>query len=325
MADSLLQICRQRAVEERYNRKHIDVRIREEMQANDELMEKVAHGVQLLQEWLSKSYYNSKEARLAQVRTMDLESLVYDIFVGIAYCQTPELFTSVTVQLAGRLRFTDKKDAITTVAEIVSVLALTDAFDVTKEHRMASLMVQSRIPLSEELVKFVVESQYLPPMVCEPLELEGNYDSGYLTHRDSLILGGQMNHHDGDICLDVLNKLNKVALSLDTEFLSKIEEDPTSEFTAEKVMAKALKKGKVLTQVQAATEAQNQHQQWMRFKAQSYDFYRLMVELGNEFYLTHKVDKRGRIYAQGYHITTQGTAFKKAMIEFSHKEIVDGG
>jgi DNA-directed RNA polymerase len=49
-----------------------------------------------------------------------------------------------------------------------------------------------------------------------------------------------------------------------------------------------------------------------------------MVQCGNHFYLTHKVDKRGRIYACGYHINTQGTAFKKAQLELVNEEIVTG-
>jgi len=49
-----------------------------------------------------------------------------------------------------------------------------------------------------------------------------------------------------------------------------------------------------------------------------------MVSQGNEFYLTNKVDKRGRIYSQGYHINTQGTSFKKAMIDLAHEELVTG-
>jgi DNA-directed RNA polymerase len=49
-----------------------------------------------------------------------------------------------------------------------------------------------------------------------------------------------------------------------------------------------------------------------------------MINSGNEIYLTNKVDKRGRIYAQGYHITTQGTSFKKAMLELAHEELVTG-
>jgi DNA-directed RNA polymerase len=43
----------------------------------------------------------------------------------------------------------------------------------------------------------------------------------------------------------------------------------------------------------------------------------------NEFYLTHKYDKRGRIYCQGYHVNYQGTPWNKAVIQFANEEIVE--
>ena len=95
--------------------------------------------------------------------------------------------------------------------------------------------------------------------------------------------------------------MNKVALKLDTAFLCKVEEEPTFELdTPERI------------------------ELWARFKTQSYSFYHLMVECGNTLYLTHKVDKRGRIYAMGYHISSMGTPFKKAMLELAKEEIVTG-
>lgn len=298
--DSLQQINRQISIEEQYNRKHIDGLIREEIQSNDFMREKVLAGIHLLTEYMSKDYYESKNVRVAQLQGFDLETLVIDVFVGVAYCLKPELFTSVTSQMAGRLRFSDRADGIRTIAEIMAVLCMTDAFDILKEDRQASLVIVSRLPLSQDLLRFIEQSQYLPPMVCTPLELVNNFSSGYLTHNDSLLLGSG-NHHDGDLCLDVLNRINQVPLRLDTDFLSTVEEDPTFDLDdAEK------------------------REQWDRFKRQSYEFYLLIAQYGNRFYLTHKVDKRGRIYAQGYHITTQGTAFKKAMVELADEEIITG-
>lgn len=287
--------------EKRYNRKFIDGDIRAEILANPDMVAKIADGVARLQTWMAGSYYASKMVRIQQLQGIILEDLVLDIFVGVAYCQIPELFTSVTAQLASRLGFSDKTAAITTVAEVTAVLCQTDAFDIRKQHKMASLEIISRIPLSPVLVDFVLNSQYLPPMVCEPQELTHNFCSGYLTHNDSLILGGPINHHDGDICLDVLNSMNRVALQLDLDFLSTYEEEPTFEL-----------------------DTQDKREQWINFKKQSYRFYELMASQNNHFYLTHKVDKRGRIYAQGYHITTQGTGFKKAMIELAHEEFIEG-
>ena len=298
--ETMREIVLQELNEARFNRKHIDAKIREEIKANPDMCDKMAQGVDLLKQYMAGSYYESKMKRIAQLVNLDLEAMVLDLFTGIAYCLRPELFTSVTAQLASRLKFSDKTEAITTVAEITAVLCATDAFDIEKANKMASLMVVSNIPLSERLVTFIEESQFLPPMVCEPLELTHNYSSGYLTHNDSLILGTG-NHHDGDICLDVLNTMNKVALKLDTEFLSQVEEEPAFDL-----------------------DTQDKLDQWNRFKEQSYMMYSLLASQSNRFYFNHKVDKRGRIYCHGYHTSTQGTSFKKAMLEFAKEELVTG-
>lgn len=298
--DTYRHIILQEENERRYSRELIDGYIRQFIDSNAVMQTKISHGVQLLEKYKSGQYYASKMARISQLSGLDLRQLVTDIFIGISYYLREELYTAVTAQIAGRLRFSDKTEAITTIAEIIAVLCNTDAFDIYKADKMASLVLISRIPLDEKLVRFIEESQYLPPMVCEPVELENNFSGGYLLHKDSLILGSG-NHHEGDLCLDVLNTINKVPLRLDPEFLSQVEEEPTFDLnTPEK------------------------REQWFNFKKQSYGFYKLMMEQGNEFYLTNKVDKRGRIYAQGYHITTQGTSFKKASIEFSKEELVTG-
>ena len=298
--ETMRDIVVQEMNEERYNRKHIDVKIRNAIEANSTMQNKLQQGVVLITEYINGAYYDAKMARLKQLQNMDVSALVMDMLVGVAYCQKPELFTSATSQMASRLKFSDKTEAILTVAEMLAVLCKTDAFDILKENKNASLMVQSRIPLPEKLVEFIDNSQFLPPMVCEPLELTHNYSSGYLTHNDSLILGSG-NHHDGDICLDVLNTMNKVALKLDTDFLSSVEEEPTFEL-----------------------DNQEKEDSWAHFKRQSYKFYNLMAAQGNNFYFCHKVDKRGRIYSHGYHINTQGSAFKKAMLELANEELIEG-
>ena len=298
--DTIKQVILQEENESRYNRKHIDGYIREAIADSKDMQAKILQGVALLIAFINAKYYASKMLRLTQLKDMDLTELVTDIFVGIAYYQREELFTSVSASMASRLKFSDKPEAIKTMAEILAVLCATDTFDINKADKMASLVLVSRIPLSDQLIQFINDSAYLPPMVCEPLELVNNYSSGYLSHKDSLILGNG-NHHDGDICIDVLNTINKVTLKLDTQFLSKVEEEPTFEVdTPEKIL------------------------QWGNFKRQSYSFYKLMVDQGNEFYLTHRVDKRGRIYCSGYHISSQGTAFKKASIELAYEELIEG-
>jgi hypothetical protein len=299
--ETMQQIVQQEMNEERFNRKHIDRKIREAIMADIGIKAQLIFGVTLLEKYMAGSYYESKMRRLAQLKGLDMMALATDVFVGIAYCQRPELLSSVAAQMAHRLKFSDKVEAITTIAEIIAVLCMTDAFDIMKQNKMASLMVQSRMRLPQSILQAIEESEFLPPMVCEPLELVNNYSSGYLTHNDSLILGGAINHHDGDLCLDVLNIMNRVPLQLDLQFLCSVEEQPTFDLDApEKI------------------------DNWQVFKKQSYRFYTLIQQCGNRFWLTHKVDKRGRIYAQGYHINTQGASFKKAMVELAKEELVEG-
>lgn len=324
MADNMLQVVRQEEIEQRFNRKLIDGRIREFIENDPGMVSKALYGIQLLEEYRSKTYaYESKNIRITQVKDIDLESLVIQLFVGIAYCQLPTLFTSITAQLAGRIGMDDKRDSIITISEMLAILCATDAFDIERIGKFGSLKVISRIPLPDDVIECINNSLYLPPMVCEPLELKSNYSSGYLSHKDSVILG-KGNHHDDDICLDVLNLINKTPLKLDMEFLCELDEDPKTEFTIERVIESALEKGKILTEAEASEKVQKQIDNWHRFKAQSQQFYLLMHRMGNEFYLTHKVDKRGRIYCSGYHISTQGTAYKKAMVELAHEELIEG-
>ena len=308
MTAQMLPRDRQLAIEYTYSRKFIDQYIESEIKDNPDTWAKVQAGVQLLEDYRSTHYtttrqgqevpWNNKNQRMAQIQQLDLEPLVLQIFVGVAYCQIPELFVSVTAQLAERLAFDDKKDSIQTIAEMVAVLCQTDAFDIIKPSEQASLLIESRIPLSNQLLNYVAQSTYLPPMVCPPKEVTHNYESGYLTHNECLVLGSK-NGHDGDLCLDVINTQNAVPLKLDLEFLSTVEENPTFDLdTPDKI------------------------QNWSQFKQESYHVYRLIKD--QTFYLTNRVDKRGRLYAGGYHITTQGTGFKKAMVEFAEEEIVEG-
>jgi len=300
MALHMLPEDMQKTNEHRFSRKFIDRYIQTEIAQNEGMQAKKSRALDLLEEWLNGTYYQSKEDRLNQIRGMDLEFIVDTILVQAAYCQVPEPFTSLTGKIAPRLGFDDRADAIKTTAEMVAVICEADLYDITRESSESELLVQSKIPLSEQLIEYVSNSRYLPPMVCPPTELTHNKQSAYLTHNDTLILG-KGNHHDGDIALDVINKQNSIPLCLNKEFLCQVEEHPTFD-----------------------TSDRDKHDQWMRYKAQGYELYTLMVKQGNRFYLTNKVDKRGRLYTQGYHITTQGTAFKKASVDFAEQETVEG-
>ena len=100
--------------------------------------------------------------------------------------------------------------------------------------------------------------QYMPPMVVEPLPVNSNRDTGYLTLQDSLVLGGKHNHHEGDLCLDVLDIMNSVCLKIDTQFINSFVEVPKK-----------------------ALETKEAEENWLVFKKKSDEMYRLILRTGN--------------------------------------------
>jgi len=295
----MLSIDIQRSNEFAYCRKHHDKYIVTALKT-PALKEKVNEGTQLIKEWMSSEFHPTKQARIDQLKELDVTELVEKAFSQIAYYVAPTTFVSVVAQVAGHLGFNDRKEAIQTTAEILAVLCNTNAFDITKESKQASLMLVSKLVLPAELTEAIERGTYPLPMVVEPQNLEGNYQSPYLTFNECQILG-KSNGHEGELSLDVLNAQNQIPLTMDVAFLSSVEEGTSAELdTQEKV------------------------QMWYAFKKRGYEVYRSIVQQGNTFYLTHKVDKRGRIYSQGYHINTQGTPFKKACIELKNKEVIQG-
>lgn len=161
--------------------------------------------------------------------------------------------------------------------------------------------------LPQKVLNLIEQYQYLPPMVVPPLEVTSNRGSGYIQDRsDSLLL--KDNHHEGDLCLDHLNRCNAVPLAIDTRIVKGIRNQW-------KNLNKA-KPGESYEDFMARVQS------FKVFEKKSFDTMALMVEMGNRFYLTHKYDKRGRTYAMGYHVSTQGNDWNKAVVCLADKELI---
>ena len=285
-------------IEERFSAQHVSKLLREFTEESEAFHRKVLEGVKLLENWMKQSFHTSKQQRLEQLQYMDLEHLVSGIFRATMYAQKPVLFTAAVGMTVEQLGWDDKPAAIQTMAEILAVLCQTDVFDIYKETKVSSLMLVSNADLGN-IKKAMEMIQYMPPMIVEPLKVNHNRDTGYLTLKDSLILGGKHNHHEGNICLDVLDIQNKVCLMINTQFINSFTEVPKK-----------------------SLETKEAEENWFQFKKKSDEMYRLVLRTGNRVWLTHRVDVRGRMYAQGYHLNTQGAAFKKALLELATEELV---
>ena len=253
-----------------------------------------------LREYISQSYWDSKNERL-QAINKDLTKVILNILtqtVLIASDYVP-LLSICSSQSFGLGRYHD----IQTCADVLWLINQTDLIliDIVNDTRY----IQSNMELPDELVNRLTLMCVLPPMLVKPRTLRHNKSCGYLTiNKDSLILGDKENYHDECISLDVLNTLNSQALCLDLDICYKLKKEFTSEFDKD------------------TDEYLNQRKTYERAKEQ-FEYFRDVIQ-DKTIFFTHKVDKRGRVYSQGYQFNTMGTSFEKACINLKTKEFVEG-
>lgn len=161
--------------------------------------------------------------------------------------------------------------------------------------------------ISEEAQERLDNFQYPLPMIEPPMQVTRNTHTGYQTIRGSLIL--KNNHHNEDICLDHINRANQIPLTVDTDVVA---------FVKNKWRGLDLRK------------PDETHADWLK-RRRSFDKYdrtardvlHALMQQGDRFWMTHKYDKRGRTYCQGYHVNYQSNDWCKAIVQFADKETLN--
>lgn len=294
----------QLATEYRYSKRRISEVVRKDLSQDKEIMARVNQAISYINEYMVKEYsYASKNERVKQLISMDVEEAVMRVLEVMCVLDRTITYTNLVGQTCGVLPFPEKLDAIKTISEIIALMARAELVSLyaAADTNSGMMEVEPVFTCSQSVLLYVDQTKYLPPMVTQPRTLHNNKDSAYLTIKEESLILKSGNHHGGDICLDSLNRFNAVELSLDLDMLSTYDEDPTYLLDTEK-----------------------KKEQFDKMQRESYQVYADLVQAGNVFHLAHKYDKRGRTYAQGYHVSTQGNKFKKAIINFTEKEVIGG-
>lgn len=164
-----------------------------------------------------------------------------------------------------------------------------------------------RFTISDEVQLELDKFQYPLPMVIPPQEVKSNKRSGYLTSHGSIIL--RNNHHDNDVNLDHVNRVNKIPFKINDVVAVMVKNEWRN-----------LDKPK---EGETEDDFKKRKRAFEKYDRTAKDVMKLLCAEGNKFYLTHKYDKRGRVYAQGYHVNYQGAPWNKAVIEFADAEVIE--
>lgn len=292
----------QEQIEQIFSKTNRDNIVLGELLTSDWYIEKHMQSCYLFKNYLEKEHTTEeKQARVNKIHQEyldfeDIEKLVNSIFVTTCQVYANIPLVSVSAMLAPKFSFLPIEDAILSMAEILSILSEVDLYDLYIA-RNKQVAMRSRVKLDEEVIKELNTLMYLPPMISPPRIIEKNRDHyHYSLKEESMILGGHFNHHNGEIGLDVLNTLSQQELLIDMEFV-KNNTPVKPEGTVQK--------------------------DWDSYMEQSNYVYSILAD--NIIYIPFKVDKRGRVYAQGHHVNSQGDDYHKAAIELANKEYVDIG
>lgn len=164
-----------------------------------------------------------------------------------------------------------------------------------------------RLNVTSDVYEELERYQYPLPLLVQPKEITKNYQSGYYTFEKSVIL--RNNHHNDDVYLEHLNRCNKVAYTINMDTATMIQ-NRWADLDHQRP-------NELLKDYQQRVKA------FEKYDRSSRAVLDILVENGNEFYLSHRYDKRGRCYCQGYHVTYQGNDWNKAVIEFAQKEVIN--
>lgn len=294
----------QTSIEYMYARSKIPAMIEKDIWNTPELVDKIdACSLSLSEVYLMGPNFNQKNQYLSAITINDLNRTIFRVLEVIMVLPNGATFSSVVGQSAGVIKSVDLLSSFKIVSSVIAYMSFHGLLKIIRAGDANSGMMEI-IPVyvcDAKILKFIKESMYLPPMVCAPEILTHNKSSGYKTITNDSVILKSYNHHDGNVCLDSLNKFNQVALSLDIKMLTTFDEQPKK-----------------------LIDTPQKQKQFDKLREDSYHVYKLLIQTGNNFHLTHKVDKRGRTYSQGYHCSTQGNSFRKAIINLAKEELVHG-
>lgn len=187
-------------------------------------------------------------------------------------------------------------------ADLLQRCVEADLLDYNPELRQFTVVFEISDDVQLEIDKY----QFPLPMVVPPRELRTNKDTGYLLSRGSVIL--RNNHHENDVCLDHLNTMNATKFSINLKTSEMINNswrnldsqkpDETKDSFDKRVKA------------------------FEKYDRTARDIMDLLCDVSDHHYITHRYDKRGRVYCMGYHVNYQGTPWNKAIVELADKELV---
>lgn len=310
----MISIQLQEQVEHLDNIRTIEADIKAFLEQQQPFMDEFNKALTTLGKWSNHTFsYESKNQRLQQLKHVDLKEILWSVCIFLCInARDQELFVNVAVPLADQLGYGDRFDGIQTIMEIVAVVSRSSRLCSTfKRSKQGQMLIKCNYKLPEDMWTKAASRMHKPPIMSKPKHVKNNLQSAYRTYNKSVFCKSHVNHHDGDVCLDVINIVNNVRLAADLEFMSYLQDEPSEEIKS--------KNAQYLSSAEIAELIEMRKENFEKFLLEQSYHISLLENYGNDFSLNHRVDARGRLYAEGYIFNYQGNDYRKAMLNFAEE------
>ncbi len=292
----MLKRIEQVVQEDEYSRRNIREKVMQtiEEEKEDDLKDTFKQYCDSLDQWLmDESEYESKDFRKVTIAAKGVENVVTEVLLAVLSCKGVTPIQAVVAKIEPYLGFEDPFVGVKAAAEVLAVCWDSKLFKVYGD----PLRIAPQFQLPKAILDFIENTKYMNPMLCEPNEWSSNYSGGYLTICEHVILGRHNNHQEKQ-ALDALNIVQAIEWELDDIAVNYVEKPKHVLDTVEKVTA------------------------WNHHIVMSTDVYQQMMDAGNSFWFPWKYDFRGRMYSQGHYVNLQSTGYKKSLLNFKHRELI---
>ncbi len=287
----MLEEISQYMKENAYSKTNIIKVLREEQEYFDEYLIEIMGKIN---KYLHGSYWDSKMDYITAICLTDIsvsDMANHIIFISMKYSNTS--IQNIAYDLSTLFdKYIDDQFIRIQIGADLAYVCRGITYKLTKKE---SILFETKLELSDRTKSLISNYIYQPPMLCKPLHISNNHQSGYLTYNDSVILGGKEKSHNKLLRLDVINIQNNIGFVLDNEVIKHKEKSK-----------KVLKKQDLENFNQFVKECGWLHEEYK----------------DRTFYFNWRYDSRGRAYTSGYHINIQSTEYRKASISLAKKELL---
>ncbi len=245
--------------------------------------------IQDVKEYSIKQYsYPSKNRRLEEWRLSEpkLDRIVSIIFTHTLNNGEYSTYQNIVGALNNIINVEDEIDRVKIIAEIIAVVSKSGLIKIMRKGPGKSIDIYPGFNLKLDLPSKASKYDVCSSSPTEVIDNE--------------ILGHRLKSHDAEVCLDHINRMNSIPLKLNIDMIEKFPEKPSKKLDTQKKI-----------------------DQWELFVRESAVKYKELIEGGNLCYMKHACDNRGRTYtSNGYYIDTQGSSYKKSIMQLKNEEIV---